>query len=171
MLHEGRRAWTSCDWDAMSRLHAQGVMHDPVNQSKAVVLTDEGLREAQRICRDQFTGTQRHAEIVQYGEAGVEVRAADGRTGVFCRAQPAGTPSSACTETRHRSLTLRFGTMSLLSPLRPTGWPRSPWWALNRCLTTVPRCSGFSGPKGIARRVPDRGRLTRGVEWPGQSRT
>jgi hypothetical protein len=41
-LHDGRRAWKSFDWDALDRLHAKGLMSDPVGKAKSVVFTDEG---------------------------------------------------------------------------------------------------------------------------------
>jgi hypothetical protein len=43
-LHEGRRAWKSFDWDALARLHAKGLIENPVGRAKSVVFTDEGLR-------------------------------------------------------------------------------------------------------------------------------
>lgn len=38
--------WKAFDWDAMQRLHDQGLISDPVRKSKAVALSDEGLRKA-----------------------------------------------------------------------------------------------------------------------------
>jgi hypothetical protein len=43
-LHDGRRAWKGFDWAALGRLHAKGLIADPVGHAKSVVLTDEGLR-------------------------------------------------------------------------------------------------------------------------------
>ena len=37
-LHDERGAWKSYDWDALNRLHEQGLIHDPVNKAKSVVL-------------------------------------------------------------------------------------------------------------------------------------
>ncbi|MDH3597342.1 MAG: DUF6429 family protein [Rhodospirillales bacterium] len=54
-LHDGRRAWKSFDWDTMDRLHAKGMIEDPVNRSKSVVLTEEGLRRAEELFRGLFT--------------------------------------------------------------------------------------------------------------------
>ncbi len=48
-LHGGDRAWKGHDWDALGRLHAKGMILDPVGKAKSVVLTDEGLREAERL--------------------------------------------------------------------------------------------------------------------------
>ena len=48
-LHDGARAWKSFDWDAMNRLHEKGYITDPVGKAKSVVLTEEGLRESERL--------------------------------------------------------------------------------------------------------------------------
>ena len=84
-LHDQARAWKSMDWAAMGRLHEKGLIHDPVNKAKSVVLTDAGLREAERIFTEQFTKPRHAAAIVQYGGATAEVRAAEGATGFLCR--------------------------------------------------------------------------------------
>ena len=54
-LHDGQRVWKSFDWDAMDRLHAKGLISDPVGRAKSVVLTDEGLEEAKRLFEALFT--------------------------------------------------------------------------------------------------------------------
>ena len=54
-LHDERRAWKGFDWNALERLHAQGLITDPVNKAKSVVLTDEGLRRAEELFRALFT--------------------------------------------------------------------------------------------------------------------
>lgn len=48
-LHDGDRAWKSFDWDAMSRLHEKGFIFNPVGKAKSVGLTEDGLREAERL--------------------------------------------------------------------------------------------------------------------------
>lgn len=53
-LHENDRAWKTLDWSAMNRLHAKGLIADPVNKAKSVVLTDEGLAEAERLAVKLF---------------------------------------------------------------------------------------------------------------------
>jgi hypothetical protein len=53
-LHDDRRAWKGFDWDALERLHARGLIADPVNKAKSVVLTDEGLRQAEELFRSLF---------------------------------------------------------------------------------------------------------------------
>jgi len=54
-VHEGNRAWKGFDWDSMERLHQKGYITDPVGKAKSVVLTDEGLRESQRLFEVLFT--------------------------------------------------------------------------------------------------------------------
>ena len=54
-LHDGCRAWKSFDWDTMGRLHSKGMIENPVNRSKSVVLTEEGLRRAEELIRGLFT--------------------------------------------------------------------------------------------------------------------
>lgn len=53
-LHNGRRAWKGFDWDAMERLYKKGFISDPVGKAKSVVLTEEGLREAERLFAEMF---------------------------------------------------------------------------------------------------------------------
>lgn len=50
-LHDEHRAWKGRDWDALNRLHEQGLIQDPVNKAKSVVLTDEGLERAEDVFR------------------------------------------------------------------------------------------------------------------------
>ena len=54
-LHDGRRAWKGFDWAACGRLHAKGLIADPVGRAKSVVLTDEGLRQSEALFRTLFT--------------------------------------------------------------------------------------------------------------------
>ena len=42
-LHDGDRAWKEHSWDALGRLHAKGLIFDPVNTTRSVQLTPEGL--------------------------------------------------------------------------------------------------------------------------------
>ncbi|MDD5250143.1 MAG: DUF6429 family protein [Rhodocyclaceae bacterium] len=55
-LHDGARAWKSFDWDAMARLHEKGYITDPVGKAKAVTLTEDGLRESERLVETLFGG-------------------------------------------------------------------------------------------------------------------
>ncbi len=54
-LHDGRRAWKGFDWAALDRLHAKGLITDPANKAKSVVLTDEGLTRAEELFKALFT--------------------------------------------------------------------------------------------------------------------
>jgi hypothetical protein len=53
-LHDGCRVWKGFDWDAMNRPHEKGFISDPVGKTKSVALTDEGLREAERLFEGMF---------------------------------------------------------------------------------------------------------------------
>lgn len=48
-LHDEARAWKSFDWDALNRLHEKGYISNPVGKAKSVLLTEEGLRESERL--------------------------------------------------------------------------------------------------------------------------
>ena len=55
-LHDNdQRAWKSHDWDAMNRLHEKGYISNPVGKAKSVRLTEEGLRESERLCQKLFS--------------------------------------------------------------------------------------------------------------------
>jgi hypothetical protein len=54
-LHDERLAWKGFDWDALERLHARGLIADPVNKAKSIILTDEGLRQSEELFRALFT--------------------------------------------------------------------------------------------------------------------
>ena len=53
--HSKSRAWKGFDWDALNRLHEKGMIADPVNKAKSVVLTEEGLKRAEELFRTMFT--------------------------------------------------------------------------------------------------------------------
>ena len=53
-LHDERRAWKGFDWAVLGRLHAKGLIADPVGRAKSVVLTDEGLRRSEALFRTLF---------------------------------------------------------------------------------------------------------------------
>lgn len=53
--HDGERVWKSFDWQAMNRLHAAGLITDPVGRGKSVVLTPKGLKEAEAAYAALFT--------------------------------------------------------------------------------------------------------------------
>ena len=54
-LHDERRAWKGFDWAAMQRLHQKGLIANPANKAKSVVLTDEGLLRAKELFQALFT--------------------------------------------------------------------------------------------------------------------
>jgi hypothetical protein len=43
------RSWKSFDWEAMNRLYAKGLIFDPVNKAKSVLLTEEGHRRCEEL--------------------------------------------------------------------------------------------------------------------------
>ncbi|OWK23949.1 DUF6429 family protein [Rhizobium sp. 007] len=54
-LHDGRRAWKSFDWNATDRLFKKGLIGDPANKTKSLILTDEGLQRSEELFRALFT--------------------------------------------------------------------------------------------------------------------
>lgn len=61
-LHDGDRVWKGFDWDALHRLHEQGLISDPRTKAKSVVLTDEGLDRARRLLDELFGRTTKNAK-------------------------------------------------------------------------------------------------------------
>ena len=57
-LHEGERAWKYHDWAVTNRLFKKGFIHNPVGKAKSVLLTEEGLRESERLFNEMFTKTE-----------------------------------------------------------------------------------------------------------------
>lgn len=53
-LHDGNRAWKTLDWEAMNRLHALGLISDPVGNAKSIVFTPQGLERAQDTAQQLF---------------------------------------------------------------------------------------------------------------------
>lgn len=53
-LHEGR-AWKGFDWGTMDRLFKKGMIGDPVNKAKSVILTDEGVERSKQLFQTLFT--------------------------------------------------------------------------------------------------------------------
>lgn len=52
--HDDIRTWKSFDWDAMGRLHAKGMISDPVGKAKSVVFSEEGLRQSELLFKELF---------------------------------------------------------------------------------------------------------------------
>jgi len=53
-LHDHFRAWKQIDWEVTNRLHAKGLICDPVGKAKSVVLTDEGLKQSEALFNNLF---------------------------------------------------------------------------------------------------------------------
>ncbi|HEU5376402.1 MAG TPA: DUF6429 family protein [Ktedonobacteraceae bacterium] len=53
-LHDGYRAWKGFDWDVLNRLYERGLIDDPRNKAKSIALTDEGLKEPERLFEKHF---------------------------------------------------------------------------------------------------------------------
>jgi hypothetical protein len=49
--HDGVRTWKSFDWAAMERLHAKGLISDPVGKAKSVAFTKQGLLQSEALFR------------------------------------------------------------------------------------------------------------------------
>ena len=54
-LHDGDRAWKGFDWATLDRLHQKGLIEDPVDKAKSVVLTQEGLQRSEDLFKARFT--------------------------------------------------------------------------------------------------------------------
>ncbi len=46
-LHDDRRAWKGVPWEATDRLHERGLISNPKTEAKSVVLSDDGMAEAE----------------------------------------------------------------------------------------------------------------------------
>jgi uncharacterized protein DUF6429 len=53
-LHQDHRAWKSFDWESTNRLCEKGFISNPTNKAKTVALTEEGLRESERLFKKLF---------------------------------------------------------------------------------------------------------------------
>jgi hypothetical protein len=53
-LHDRYRAWKGFDWDVPNRLYERGFIDNPVNKTKSVTFTEEGLRESERHFNQHF---------------------------------------------------------------------------------------------------------------------
>jgi hypothetical protein len=54
-VHDEGRAWKGFDWNALDRLHRKGLIADPANKAKSVVLSETGLQRAEEMFRTLFT--------------------------------------------------------------------------------------------------------------------
>jgi len=53
-LHDGNRVWKGLDWDITDRLHAKGLIADPVGKAKSLMLTEDGLARAEAVLAAVF---------------------------------------------------------------------------------------------------------------------
>ena len=53
-LHDHNRAWKGFDWEVLNRLYERGLIDDPVNKTKSIIFTEEGLRESERLFKQHF---------------------------------------------------------------------------------------------------------------------
>lgn len=54
-LHDGRHAWKTFDWDVTDRLYRKGMIENPANKTKSVVLSEDGLKRSDALFRELFT--------------------------------------------------------------------------------------------------------------------
>lgn len=52
--HGITRSWKGHNWDVMNRLYEKGWIQDPVGKAKSVVLTEEGIRQAEALFEKHF---------------------------------------------------------------------------------------------------------------------
>lgn len=53
-IHDQVRAWKGFDFQALDRLHAKGLIADPRTKAKSIVLTEEGLAQAEALFEKHF---------------------------------------------------------------------------------------------------------------------
>ena len=53
-LVSGNRIWRGLDWAITDRLHAKGLIADPVGKTKSLVVTDDGLARAEAVLAAMF---------------------------------------------------------------------------------------------------------------------
>lgn len=53
-LHDVRRAWKGFDFEVLDRLFEKGLILDPRNRTKSIVLTDEGLARSEKLFDELF---------------------------------------------------------------------------------------------------------------------
>ena len=51
------RSWKGYDWDAMNRLHAAGLISDPVSKAKSVMLSEAGAKRSRELFARHFSKT------------------------------------------------------------------------------------------------------------------
>ena len=50
-----QRAWKGMDWDVLNRLYEKGLIYDPKNKTKSVVITETGEEKSKELFYKLFT--------------------------------------------------------------------------------------------------------------------
>ncbi|MFU8878028.1 MAG: DUF6429 family protein [Wenzhouxiangellaceae bacterium] len=53
-LHDGNHVWKQISWEITDHLQTKGLIGDPRNKTKSLVLTPEGLERAERMFHQLF---------------------------------------------------------------------------------------------------------------------
>lgn len=53
-LRDGRRTWKGFDSGTTDRLFKNGFIGNPMNKTKSLILTDEGLQQSEELFRELF---------------------------------------------------------------------------------------------------------------------
>jgi len=61
-LHDHGRAWKQYPWEVTDLLHEKGMIADPRNKAKSVVLTEQGEARALQVLRERFARGGRTGE-------------------------------------------------------------------------------------------------------------
>lgn len=56
-LHDGRRVWKGIDWAITDRLYEKSLIENPSGRAKSLVLTDDGLAQAEAVLVGMFGKT------------------------------------------------------------------------------------------------------------------
>ena len=50
----GARAWKGFDWDTLDRLHAKGLIGDPLSKARSIALSPEDVELARELFMEHF---------------------------------------------------------------------------------------------------------------------
>ena len=53
-LYDGNRVWKGLNWAITDRLHAKGLIADPVGKARSLILTEDGLARAEAVLASVF---------------------------------------------------------------------------------------------------------------------
>ncbi|HBA82613.1 MAG TPA: hypothetical protein DCZ95_00835 [Verrucomicrobia bacterium] len=54
---EFSRAWKGFEWETLDRLHKKGLIGDPKDKSKSVLMTPEGRKKAEELFKKHFAAS------------------------------------------------------------------------------------------------------------------